>query len=45
MKILKGIAICSNCNKKHYTVGKKINRKCQCGYYISAIDFKELCYI
>ena len=44
MKKLKGIAICSNCNKKHHTIGKRVNRRCKCGYYISHVDFKELVY-
>jgi hypothetical protein len=43
MKKLYGLAICGNCNKKHFGL-KKYNRFCSCGYYISYVDYKELIY-
>lgn len=41
---LQAVAVCSNCGRKHYTSGKRVERRCKCGYWISAVDYTELAY-
>ncbi len=43
-KKLKGLAVCPNCSKKHYTNGKRVERECKCSYWISHQDYKEVAY-
>jgi hypothetical protein len=43
-KKLRGKAICPNCQKKHFTTGKRVERRYTCLYWISAVDYKTSVY-